>query len=63
MKDIIFKGCGTAIVTPFKDGNVNLDEFKRLIEFQIENKSDSIIVCGTTGESPTLSIDEKKELK
>jgi len=62
LKDIIFKGCGTAIVTPFKDGNVNLNEFKRLIEFQIENKADSIIVCGTTGESPTLSIDEKKEL-
>ena len=62
MKDIIFKGCGTAIATPFKDGNVNLDEFKRLIKFQIENKADSIIVCGTTGESPTLSVDEKKEL-
>ena len=62
MKDILFKGCGTAIVTPFKDGNVNLDEFKRLVDFQIENNADSIIVCGTTGESPTLSVDEKKEL-
>ena len=62
MKDIIFKGCGTAIATPFKDGTVNLDEFKRLVKFQIENKADSIIVCGTTGESPTLSVDEKKEL-
>ena len=62
MKDILFKGCGTAIVTPFKDGIINLDEFKRLIKFQIENNADSIIVCGTTGESPTLSMDEKKEL-
>jgi len=62
LKDIIFKGCGTAIATPFKDGNVNLDEFKRLVKFQIENKADSIIVCGTTGESPTLSVDEKIEL-
>lgn len=62
MKDIIFKGCGTAIATPFKDGTVNLDEFKRLVKFQIENKADSIIVCGTTGESPTLSVDEKKKL-
>lgn len=62
MKDIIFKGCGTAIATPFKDGTVNLDEFKRLVKFQIENKADSIIVCGTTGESPTLSVDEKIEL-
>ena len=62
MKDIIFKGCGTAIVTPSKDDKINLDMFKRLIEFQIENKTDSIIVCGTTGESPTLSISEKKDL-
>ena len=62
MKDVVFKGCGTAIVTPFKDGKVNLDEFKRLIEFQIQNKADSIIVCGTTGESPTLSVDEKMSL-
>lgn len=62
MKDIIFKGCGTAIATPFKDGTINLDEFKRLVKFQIENKADSIIVCGTTGESPTLSVDEKIEL-
>lgn len=62
MKDIIFKGCGTAIATPFKDGTVNLDEFKRLVKFQIKNKADSIIVCGTTGESPTLNVDEKKEL-
>ena len=62
MKDILFKGCGTAIVSPFKDGNVNLDEFKRLVDFQIENNADSIIVCGTTGESPTLSVDEKKDL-
>ena len=62
MKDILFKGCGTAIVTPFKDGHVKLDEFKRLVDFQIENNEDSIIVCGTTGESPTLSVDEKKDL-
>ena len=62
MKDFLFKGCGTAIVTPFKDGNVNLDEFKRLVNFQIENNADSIIVCGTTGESPTLSVDEKNLL-
>lgn len=58
---IIFKGCGTAIVTPFNEEGINFSEFERLIEFQIKNKVDAIIVCGTTGESSTMSLDEKKE--
>lgn len=61
MKKIIFKGCGTAIITPFTENSVNFDEFKRLIEFQIENKTDSIIVCGTTGESSTMTLEERKQ--
>lgn len=61
MKKIIFKGCGTAIVTPFNENGVNFDEFERLIEFQIENNVDSIIVCGTTGEASTMTTEEKKE--
>lgn len=61
MKKIIFKGCGTAIVTPFTENGINFEEFKKLIEFQIKNKADSIIVCGTTGESSTMSLEEKKE--
>lgn len=61
MKDIVFKGCGTAIVTPFDDKGINFSEFKKLIEFQIENKVDAIIVCGTTGESSTMSLEEKKQ--
>ena len=61
MKKIIFKGCGTAIVTPFNEVGVNFEEFKKLIEFQIENNVDSIIVCGTTGEASTMSTEEKKE--
>lgn len=61
MKKIIFKGCGTAIVTPFNENGVDFEEFKKLIEFQIENKVDSIIVCGTTGESSTMTLDERKE--
>lgn len=61
MKEIIFQGCGTAIATPFTEEGVNFDEFKRLIEFQIENEVDAIIVCGTTGESSTMSQEEKKE--
>jgi len=63
MKDIIFKGVATAIVTPFDENdNINFDEFKRLIDFQIENKVNGIVVCGTTGESPVLSKEEKEEL-
>lgn len=61
MKKIIFKGCGTAIITPFNKDGVNFEEFKKLIEFQISNKADSIIVCGTTGESSTMTLEEKKQ--
>ena len=61
MKQTIFQGCGTAIATPFTEDGVNFDEFKKLIEFQIENEVDAIIVCGTTGESSTMSQEEKKE--
>ena len=63
MKDIIFKGCATAIVTPFNEYNeINFDEFKRLINFQIDNDVNAIVVCGTTGEASTLSCEEKEEL-
>lgn len=61
MKKIIFKGCGTAIVTPFDENGVNFDEFKKLIEFQISEGVDSLIVCGTTGEASTMSVEERKE--
>lgn len=61
MKKIIFKGCGTAIITPFNENGVNFDEFKKLIEFQISEGADALIVCGTTGEASTMSIDERKE--
>lgn len=60
MKKIIFKGCGTAISTPFTNDGVNFDEFGKLIEFQISEGVDSIIVCGTTGESATMTDDERK---
>ena len=61
MKKVIFKGCGTAIITPFTEDGVNFDEFKKMIEFQIQEGADAIIVCGTTGESSTMTTDEKKE--
>ena len=61
MKKILFKGCGTAIVTPFDENGVNFKEFEKLIEFQIKEGVDSIIVCGTTGESSTMTVDERKQ--
>lgn len=58
----IFTGAGVAIVTPMKpDGEVNYDAFAKLIEFQIANKTDAIIVCGTTGEASTLTHEEHIE--
>ena len=58
----IFTGAGVAIVTPMKeDGSVNYEKLAQLIEFQIENKTDCIIICGTTGESSTLSHEEHLE--
>lgn len=61
MKKILFKGCGTAIVTPFNEQGVNFKEFKRLIEDQISGHADAIIVCGTTGESSTMTEQERKD--
>ena len=63
MKNTIFTGAGVAIVTPMnEDGSVNFDAYADLIDFQIENKTDAIITCGTTGESSTLSDEEHREV-
>ena len=62
MKKTIFMGCATAIATPFTKDGVNYDAFGKLIENQIENNIDAIVVCGTTGESSVMSIDEKKNV-
>ena len=52
----VFTGAGVAIVTPFKDnGEVDYEKFAEMVEYQIENGTDAIIVCGTTGESSTLT--------
>ena len=59
----IFKGAGVAIVTPFHaDGSVNYNKLEELIDFQCNNGTDSIIICGTTGESATLSEAEHVEV-
>lgn len=59
----LFEGAGVALITPFtKDNRVNYDKLAELIEFQIENKADAIVAAGTTGESATLSAEERLEV-
>lgn len=62
MKKEIFRGAGVAIATPmYPDGSVNYEALGKLIDFQIDNHTDSIIICGTTGESSTLTDEEHTE--
>lgn len=61
MKKILFKGCGTAIATPFNEEGVNFKVFGDLIEKQISEGVDAIIVCGTTGEAATMTEQERKD--
>ena len=62
MKNTIFTGAGVAIVTPMNaDGSVNYAALGEMIEMQIAGKTDAIIICGTTGESSTLTDEEHKE--
>jgi 4-hydroxy-tetrahydrodipicolinate synthase len=58
----MFEGSIVAIVTPFKDGKVDDEKLKELIEFQISNGTHGIVPCGTTGESPTLSHEEHEHV-
>ena len=58
----IFTGAGVAIVTPFHaDGSINYNKLEELIDYQCNHGTDSIVICGTTGESPTLSEAEHME--
>lgn len=62
MKNTVFTGAGVAIITPMNaDGSINYDEFGRIIDFQIDNGTDAIVVCGTTGESATMTDEEHVE--
>lgn len=58
----MFKGCFVAIVTPFRKGEIDEDNFRGLVQFQLEKGVDGIVPCGTTGESPTLSYEEHKRV-
>jgi len=62
MKKLLFTGSAVAIVTPFMRHEINFDKFRELLEFHLENKTDAIVVCGTTGESATLNDSEKEKL-
>lgn len=61
MKQPIFTGSAVAIITPFKDGGVDLDTLGDLLDFQLENGTDAIVVCGTTGEASTQTSEERAE--
>jgi 4-hydroxy-tetrahydrodipicolinate synthase len=56
----MFSGAFTALVTPFKNGEVDVEALESLVEFQIEGGIDGLVPCGTTGESPTLSEEEDR---
>ncbi|OPX47988.1 4-hydroxy-tetrahydrodipicolinate synthase [Clostridium thermobutyricum] len=58
----IFEGSGVALVTPFTEDGVNFEKLKELLEWHIKEGTDSIIICGTTGEATTMTLDEKKEV-
>lgn len=58
----IFTGAGVALITPMNDdGSVNYEKLRELLEFHVANKTDAIIICGTTGEASTLSDEEHME--
>ena len=61
MKQPIFTGSGVAIVSPFHNGQLNLHVLKSLLDFQLENGTDAIIVCGTTGEASTMTYKERMQ--
>lgn len=60
-KNTIFTGSATALITPFTQNSVDYDAFGRLIDFQIENGTDALVICGTTGEPATMTYQERSE--
>jgi dihydrodipicolinate synthase len=60
-KNTIFTGSATALITPFTQNGVDYDAFGRLIDFQIENRTDALVICGTTGEPATMTYQERSE--
>ncbi|GAA0857230.1 MAG: 4-hydroxy-tetrahydrodipicolinate synthase [Clostridium baratii] len=58
----IFEGSGVAIVTPFTNDSVDYDKLKELLEWHVEEGTDAIVICGTTGEATTMTLEEKKSV-
>ena len=58
----MFGGTGTAVVTPFKEGSVDYESFGKFLNWQIESGVEFLVVLGTTGESPTVSAEERAEI-
>ncbi len=59
----LFKGSGVAIITPFfEDGSIDFESLKKLLDFHLENKTDAIVVAGTTGEASTMTDEEQAEV-
>lgn len=61
-KPLVFRGAATALATPFDEHGIDYLAMAKMIDFQLQNGIDALVVCGTTGESATLSLDEKKAL-
>lgn len=59
MKKCLFTGVATALATPFDDTGINIKEFEKFINFQIDSGIDALVVCGTTGEASTMTQEEK----
>ncbi len=62
MTECVFRGAGTALITPFRDGKVDYEAFDRLIDFQLDNGAAALIVAGTTGEGAALTGEEYTRL-
>ena len=63
MKELVFTGAATALVTPFdQKGQISWEELERLVEFQIEGGIDAIVACGTTGEAATMTTEEHTQV-
>jgi len=58
----MFEGAMVALVTPFQEGEIDEPALRKLVEFQIENRTDAIVPCGTTGESATLTYQEHEKV-
>ena len=57
----IFEGSGVALITPFTDDGVDYDRLEELLNWHVDNNTDAILICGTTGEATTMTLEERKK--